>query len=242
MYLLQAGITMDVDKMPFEHLIAVLLFFLLVLCMVFINGVSFKLGDKEINIGGVRKLLARKDEDTRLKESLKRFADEIDHEIEADLYDLIEDMDVRIERVLLQEHCYFTLDKFSAIVKKELYKRVRRNNLKDKLSEDSIDKYVDKALKAVEERYELFLAKVTNVKCGDKYSGFHDIKKAVRQELLLWAKEASNILIAGMKKKIAKYEDSKKSFRTSVARKFCCDDCIAKNKNYIKNLIGEEIV
>jgi hypothetical protein len=238
MYLLQAGITMDVDKMPFEHLIAVLLFLLVVLGMVFINGVSFKIGDKEINIGGIRKLLAWKDEDTRLKENLKRFADDVDNEIEADLYDLIEDMDVRIERILLQEHCYFTLDKFSAIVKKELHKRVRRNNLKEKLSEDSIDKYVDKALKNVEERYELFQAKVASVKCEDKYSGFQDIKEAIRQELLQWAKEASNILIAGMKKKIAKYEDSKKNFKTPSARKFCCDDCIAKNKVYIERLIS----
>jgi hypothetical protein len=236
MYLLQAGISMNVDKMPFGHLIAVLLFLLVVFGLVFINGLSFKIGNKEVNIGGIRRLLARKDEDVRLKENLKRFSDDVDHEIEADLYDLIEDMDVRIERVLLREHCYFTLDKFSAIVKKELYKRVRRNNLKEKLAEDSIDKYVDRALKNVEERYALFQAKIAGIKCGDTYSGFSDIKAAVRQELLNWAKEASNILVAGMKKKIAKYEDSKDSFKTSSARKFCCDDCIAKNNIYIERL------
>jgi hypothetical protein len=235
MFLLQA-ISMDVDKMPFGHLIAVLLFLLVVLGLVFMNGLSFKIGDKEINIGGIRRLLARKDEDTRLKESLKRFSDDVDHETEADLYDLIEDMDTRIEHILLKEHCYFTLDKFSAIVKKELYKRVRRNNLKDRLSEESVEKYVEKVLKSVEERYELFQAKVSGVKCGDKYSGFQDIKDAVRQELLRWAKEASNILIAGMNKKIAKYEGSKSAFKTSSARKFCCDDCIAKNKAYIERL------
>jgi hypothetical protein len=227
---------MDVDNMPFGHLLAILLFLFVVLCLVFMNGLSFKVGDKEVNIGGIRRLLARKDEDTRLKESLKRFSDDVDHETEADLYDLIEEMDTRIERVLLQEHCYFTLDKFSAIVKKELYKRVRRNNLKDRLSEESLEKYVEKMLKDVEERYELFLAKVSGVKCGDRYSGFRKIREAVRQELFLWAQDASKILVAGMNKKIAKYEDSKQSFKTSGARKFCCDDCITKNKAYIERL------
>jgi hypothetical protein len=232
---------MDVDKMPFGHLIAVLSFLLVVLGLVFMNGLSFKIGDKEINIGGVRRLLARKDEDTRLKESLKRFSDEVDHETEADLYDLIEDMDARIEGILLSEHCYFTLDKFSAIVKEQLYKRVRRNSLKDRLTEDSIEKYVEKILKNVEERYDLFQAKVTAVKCGDTYAAFKKIKEAVRQELLLWAKEASNILVSGMNKKITKYEDSKAEFKTTSARKFCCDDCITKNKLYIKNLTGGDI-
>jgi hypothetical protein len=235
MYLLQA-ISMDVDNMPFEHLIAILLFLLVALGLVFINGLAFKIGDKEITLGGILRLLAKKDEDTRLKESLKRFADDVDHETEADLYDLIEEMDTRIEGVLLSAHCYFTLDTFSEIVREALYKRVRRNNLKERLSEESVEKYVEKVLKDIEERYELFLVKVSRVKCGDTYSGFRDIKESVRQELLRWAKETSNILVNGMEKKITKYEDSKKGFKTPEARKFCCDDCIAKNRMYIEHL------
>lgn len=236
MYLLQSGISVDVTNMPFGHLIAVLLFLLVIIVLVFINGITLKLGEREINIGGIMKLLAKKDEDIRLKESLKRFSDEIDHEIEADLYDLIEDMEFRIERVLLREHCYFTLDSFVSIVMKELYKRVRRNNLKDKLAEDSQEKYVEKILHTVEERYELFQAKVSGVKCGDRYTEFAVIKDAIRQELCLWAKNACNVLILGMKKKIARYEASKDDFKTSGARKFCCDHCIAKNQSYIDRL------
>jgi hypothetical protein len=236
MYLLQSGISVDITNMPFGHLIAVLLFLLVIIALVFINGITMKIGNKEINIGGIRKLLAKRDEDILLKESLKRFSDEIDHETEADLYDLIEDMEFRIERVLLREHCYFTLDSFVAIVKKELYKRVRRNNLKDKLAEDSREKYVEKMLHAVEERYEFFQAKVSGVKCGDQYTEFTAIKDAIRQELCLWAQDACNVLILGMKNKIARYNESKDAFKTISARKFCCDHCVAKNQSYIDRL------
>jgi hypothetical protein len=167
------NILFDITNVSFEKLLLLIAFGTFIV----INGITLKWGDKEFNLGGMRKKLAKRDEDTLIKENLKRFADDIDHEMEADLYDLIEEMDGRIEGVLLGEHCYFTLDKFSAIVKKELYKRVRRNNLKDHLSDDSIEKYADKILKDVEERYELFQAKVAGSKCGDKYSQFGKIKQ-----------------------------------------------------------------
>jgi hypothetical protein len=236
MYLLQSGISVDVTNMPFGHLIAVLSFLLVIIAVVMINGITIKIGNKEMHIGGIRKLLAKKDDDILLKENLKRFSDEVDQEIEADIYDLIEDMEFRIERVLLNDHCYFTLDSFVAIVKKELYKRVRRNNLKEKLAEDSQKKYVDKMLHTVEERYELFQAKVSAVKCGDRYTEFAAIKDAIKKELYLWVQDACTVLVLGMKKKIVRYEEVKDDFKTAGARKFCYDHCIAKNQGYIDRL------
>jgi hypothetical protein len=238
MYLLNANIDLDFTDMSFEKLLLLIAFGAFAIVIIAINGITLKWGDKEFNFGGMRKKLAKRDKDTLLKESLKRFSDDVDHETEADLYDLIEEMDSRIENVLLGDHCYFTLDKFSAIVKKELYKRVRRNSLKDRLSEDSIEKYGDKILKDVEERYALFQAKVAGAKCGDRYSQFGKIKESVRQQILLWAANARDILIGGMEKKIAKYEATKDQFRIASTRKFCCDDCIAKNKVYIDRLRG----
>jgi hypothetical protein len=236
MYLLDANIDLDFTDMSFEKMLLLIAFGAFVIIIIVINGITLKWGDKEFNFGGMRKKLAKRDDDTLLKESLKRFSDDVDHETEADLYDLIEEMDGRIENVLLGDHCYFTLDKFSAIVKKELYKRVRRNNLKDRLSEDSIEKYGDKILKDVEERYALFQAKVAGAKCGDQYSQFGKIKESVRQQILLWTTNARDILIRGMEKKITKYEATKDQFNMAGARKICCDDCIAKNKVYIERL------
>jgi hypothetical protein len=225
--------------MPFEHLIVILLFFLVLVAVIFINGFSLKLGEKELNIGGIRRLLAQKDEDTLLKEKLKRFSDDVDHDIEADLYDLIDDLDSEIQRLALSQHCYFTFEKLSSIVKKELEKRIRRNNLKEKLAESSKNKYVSSILRDVEERYELLRAKVGLLNCGESYADFNVVEAGFREVLGKFFDEAREILVSGMKKKIKEYEGSKAQFKTTAARKCCCDDRIAKNKTYIKNLIGE---
>jgi hypothetical protein len=227
--------------MPFEHLIVILLFFLVLISVIFINGVSLKLGNKEIHIGGIRKLLAKKDEDTLLKESLKRFSDDVDHDIEADLYDIIEDMDTRIERMALTEHCYFTFEKFQNIIKSELYKRVRRNNLRERLSVESREKYVTRLLRDIEDKYQLLQAKVSGVKCGDTYAQFPAIRETVKTELYSFFDNAIALIVSGYRRKIEKYSAVKDQFKTTAARKFCCDDCIAKNKQYIKKLTGTEV-
>jgi hypothetical protein len=241
MYVLQAAITADLGTMPFEHLIVILSFLLVLIAVIFINGFSIKLGEKEIHIGGIRRLLAKKDEDILLKESLKRFSDDVDHDIVADLYDLIEDMDSRIERLALTEHCYFTFEKFQNIIKSELYKRVRRNNLRERLSVESREKYVTRLLRDIEEKYQLLQAKVSGVKCGDAYTQFPTIRETVKSELYAFFDNAIGVIVSGYKRKIEKYNETRDQFKTCVARKFCCDDCIAKNKVYIRNLTGEAI-
>jgi hypothetical protein len=240
MYLLQAAITADLGTMPFEHLIVILLFFLVLISVIFINGVSLKLGEKELNIGGIRRLLAKKDEDTQLKEKLKRFSDDVDHDIEADLYDLIDDLDSEIQRLALSRHCYFTFEKLSSIIKRELEKRIRRNNLKEKLAESGKNKYVSTILRDVGERYDILRAKVGLLNCGESYAEFGAVKEGFRGVLDKFFDGAKGIMVSGMEKKIRKYEETKDRFKTPAARKFCCDDCIAKNKAYIKNLTGTE--
>jgi hypothetical protein len=245
MYLLQTSvITVDYNRLALPHLIAfvaIIFAALLVLVIIFTYGVTVEWGNKKFSIGGIKRLLARKDADARIKEGLKKFTDDVDREAEADLYDLIEDMDSRMEHVLLKEHCYFTLDRFVAIAKRELYKRVRRNNLKERLAEENIDRYTDKVLRNIETRYDVFQLKLSGVKCGESYEKFPVIKEAVRKELLLWANGARAVLINSMKKKIEKYEAANPEFKTAEMRKFCCADCIVKNKAYIKNLIGEGV-
>ncbi|GMO52009.1 MAG: hypothetical protein Pg6C_17200 [Treponemataceae bacterium] len=241
---LQAEVAVDFNSLPHVHLfvfagIVFAAFTLLV--VVFSYGITFKWGNKEITVGGIKRLLSKKDDDMLLKESLKRFSDEIDNDIEADIYDLIDDIDTRIENVLLREHCYFTFNRFISIIKKELYKRVRRNNLKERLSKEHRDKYIEKMILDIDEKYDVFRVKASIAKCNDIFSEFKAIKNSVRDELTRFVADAVEILVSGMKKKIERYENAKPEFKTDVARRFCCDDCITKNKAYIKNLTGMEV-
>jgi len=238
-YLLDANIQMDVNAMPIEHLLIIVLSALVLVAIVFINGFSLKFGEKELNIGGIMRLLAKRDKDALLKESLKKFTDDVDHEVTANLYDLVEELEDHLEPPLIQgEHCYFTFEKFSAIVKSELYKRIRRNNLWEKLTESSRDRYIATILKDIEKRYRLLQEKVKQVKCGDSYEEFAAIKEPIRKVLDKFFDGAAKIMVAGMEKKIDEYEKTKPEFKTTAARKICCDDCIEKNKSRIKKLQG----
>jgi len=239
LYLLEAGVKMNVNELPLEHLLIIVLSVLFLAAIVFINGVSFKLGGKELNVGGIPRLLAKRDKDTLLKESLKKFTDDVDHEVTANLYDLVEDLEDRLEPPLVSgEHCYFTYEKFSAIVKSELYKRIRRNNLREKLTESGRDRYINTVLKDIEKRYGHLREKVKQVKCGDDYAEFGAVKGAIRNVLAEFFDGAAAILVAGMEKKIEKYAETKPEFITAAARKNCCDDCIEKNKSRIRKLSG----
>ena len=70
MYLLETSVTMDVNTLSIVHLLIIVLSLLALIVIVFTNGFSFRSGEKEINIGGVLRLLAKRDKDTLLKENL----------------------------------------------------------------------------------------------------------------------------------------------------------------------------
>jgi hypothetical protein len=242
LFLLQAGgLSIDVDQMKFENLALVVGAALIAIILIFMYGITLKWGDKEIVIGGLKKLIAKKDEDTRLKEELKRFTDDVDNDITNHLYDLVDAMDFRLEKIMVKEHCFFSFGEFIRLVQEELKKRIRRNNLKERMSEESREKYADKILHNIRERYTAFQYKAANVKCGDTYADFNDLEAAVQQEIMGFVSDTIGILVSGMRKKIEKYEATKPKFKTADARKFCCDDCISKNERYIKDLIGTEV-
>ena len=236
MYLLAADIKFDSTSISFENLLVLCSFALVLIAIVFINGFSIKIGDKEINIGGILRLLARKDEDVLLKENLHRFSEEIDHSMNGELYDLVDSLNYEIEGIALKEHCYFTFEKFISILKTELEKRVRRNNLKEKLSNTSRERYVEGVMKNIEAKYEMLQAKVTNLKCGESYAQFSSVKDAVRKILYQFFDGAKEILIEGCKKKVKRYNEDKSKFKTVALRISSCDLPIEKNELYIKGL------
>jgi hypothetical protein len=244
MYLLSTGITIDYAELPLAHLLvlaAAVFAALIALTALVTSGVSFKWGDKEVAIGGIKRLLAKKDEDTRLKERLKRFSDEVDEDTSACIFDLVDDMGSRLERTAMSmgDHCVFTAGEFVRLAQEELKRRVRRNNLKKRLAEESREAYVEKILRDVRERYAAFQYKAARVKCGDSYPDFAALEQTVKDEIGGFADGAVDLLVGGMKRKIARYKEARGEFNTAEARKFCCDDCIAKNLVYIKNLTGK---
>jgi hypothetical protein len=234
------SIIVDYNHLPITHLIvlaAVVFAFLGLLSVIFTYGLTFKWGDKEIVIGAIKRLLAKKDEDIRLKEELKRFTDGVDNDIANQLYDLVDGMDFRLEKIMVKEHCFFSFGEFIRLVQEELKKRIRRNNLKERMAGNR-ETYAEKILHDVHERYKAFQYKSSNVPCHDTFEDFDIIEEALKKEIEQFMVDAAAILTDGMKKKINRYEETKPQFKTKEARKFCCDDCISKNIAYIKSLAG----
>ena len=173
LFLLQAGgVSMNVDKMKFENLALIVGVALIAIVLIFMYGITLKWGDKEIVIGGLKRLLAQRDDDTRVKDALKRFTDDVDKDITNQLYDLVEGMDFRLEKLMVKEHCFFSFGEFIRLVQEALKKRIRRNNLKERMSVESREKYTDKILRDIKERYTAFQYKAANVQCGDTYADF----------------------------------------------------------------------
>jgi len=236
MNLLNADVKLDVANMTLEHLFVVCSFLLVVIAIVFINGFSIKSGDKEINIGGIHRLLAKKDEDILLKENLHEFSEKVDREVNGNLYDLVDSLNYEIDSIANKEHCYFTYEKFISIFKNELEKRVRRNNLKEKLAKINRENYTATIIGNVESQYNKLRIKVSNLNCGETYAEFTVIKDAAQKILNKFFDGTKIILIEGCRKKIKKYNEYKEKFKTVTARKSSCDYPTEKNEGYIRDL------
>lgn len=234
--LLDANITMDVASMSIEHILIVCSFLLVLIAIIFINGFSIRLGDKELNIGGVLRLLARKDEDVLLKENLHKYSEDVDHDVNGHLYDLVDNLNYQIDGIAIKEHCYFTFEKCLSIFKSELEKRVRRNNLKDKLSQNSRENYTANIMSNIESQYGKLQVRVSNLSCGESYADFSIIKDSLQKLLNKFFDNSKTILIDGCRKKIKIYNEYKDRFKTIGARKASCDFPIEKNERYIKDL------
>jgi hypothetical protein len=227
---------MAVEQLPFEHLLVIVLCFIIAIAFVFINGISLKLGDKEVAIGGLKRLFAKRDADVFVKERLKKQIDEIDESMTADVSDLIDAMSFKFEQLLVNKHCWFTMDKFIGLIKRALFKRVRRNNLKIKLCESNKAKYVEQILGEVKAEYRILQIKAAAVQCHDQYMEFTVIEPEVREVLGTFFDETHKIVISKIREKIKLYEIAQSEFKTPELRKQSCDIPIQKNRQYMTNL------
>jgi hypothetical protein len=174
--------------------------------------------------------------DVFIKERLKKQIDEIDEEMGADLLNLVDAMNTQFEQILLGKHCWFTLDKFVGLIKKELIRRVRRNNLKVKLCGINKEKYILQIMTQVKEQYKVLQLKAADADCADLYTDFSQIEEAVREVIGAFFDETKRIVMSRIESKIKLYETAREEFKTAELRKQACETPLSKNRDYIKHL------
>lgn len=225
------------SSIPQTNLIVYTSIIFCAIIVIFINGIHVKLGSKEIWLLGIGAKLSARDNDMNLREFLKKQTDEIDKAIINDIDDIVDEIEYKMDNILGDEqHCWFTYSRLVTIIKQELYKRVRRNNLKVRLCESTKEKYIERIVNNIREKYDLLQAKSEKVSCGDVYPSFHKIEDQVYKIVENFFDEARSLEIAGISAKIKIYEDVRPKFKTKSMRESSCDEQIAKNKKYLENL------
>jgi hypothetical protein len=208
---------------------------IIVLAVIILNSnLKLRWGDKEWHIGKE----GRKTEDGVLKDTLFRLTADIDHRYMSDIFDIADRMKVKFEQVITEKHCWFTLYRFTDLIYDEVCKRIRRNNLKIKLSEQTIEAYINDILQQVGAEYAVLQIKAKLVKCEEQYPDWKDIETDVRSILADSIHAMKRCMVTLFMEKVKLYEEYADKFCEKTSRENCIDKPIEKNKNYIKAFGG----
>lgn len=237
MYLLD-GVNADFTDMPFNNLLLIVGFLIIVLLFVSIIGINLKWGEKEINIGGLWKRMSKKDDDEDIKERLKKIIDGIDEDMRADLYDLNDEISDET-RTVYQGICYFPSEKMSDIVKSVLDKRVDRNRLTEKLSDTKRASYIQEIKKDIRGKYTFFYRMSKETVCKDIYPLPDEVFGKLDALVDKWDLDSRAIIIKRKIEKIGIYKDSQEGFKVQRYRQKFCLDKIRDNIKYIRGMGGE---
>jgi hypothetical protein len=237
MYLLN-GVNADFTDMPFNNLLLIIGFLIVVLLFISLVGINLKWGDREINIGGLWKRMSKKDDDEEIKERLKKVMDGIDEDMKADLYDLNDEISYET-RNIYQGVCYFPAEKMADIVKSVLDKRVDRNKLTEKLSDTKRSSYIQDIKKNVREKYTFFYRMSKETVCKDIYPTPDEILGKLDALVDKWDLDSRAIIIKRKIEKIGIYKDSQEGFKVQRYRQKFCLDKIRDNIKYIRGMGGE---
>jgi hypothetical protein len=219
-----------------------------VLCAVvflLLRGFKGKFGPLEI--GGLReeldnKIKETKEEETKIREDndlgieLKKFMDEVDENLHADLIAKIEEIDRKVNEFFIDSECEFPIFRFMNSIKKEFYNRVNYNDLKNRLKTSSRDAYIKRLKDDIRNEYDHTYRLTLNLKCGLKYPSFSIVEQQLFSTVDWVIAEFLKILKTRIEEKIAKYKGDQPLFKTENRRIKHVDVPLKRNQDYLAAL------
>jgi hypothetical protein len=210
-----------------------------------LRGFKGKFGPVEI--GGLReeldgKIKEAREEEAKIREDndlgieLKKFTDEVDENLHADLITKIEEIDKRVIEFFVSSECEFPVFKFMGSIKKELYNRVNYNDLKNRLKTSGRDAYIKRLKDDIRNEYDHTYRLTLNLKCGLKYPAFSVVEHPIFSAVDWVMAEFLNIEKIRIREKIAKYEEVRPLFKTELRRKKHVDAPLKRNRDYLTAL------
>jgi hypothetical protein len=210
-----------------------------------LRGLKGKFGPVEI--GGLReeldgKLKESKEEENKIREDndlgieLKKYMDEADANLHADLIAKIEEIDKKVIGFLAGSECEFPIFRFIGAIKKELYNRVNYNDLKNKLKTSGREAYIKRLKDDIRNEYDHTYRMTLNLKCGLKYPAFPIVEQPLFSAVDWIMAEFLDTERSRIKEKIAKYEDARPLFKTEDRRIKHVDIPLKRNRDYLAAL------
>ncbi|TAH55188.1 MAG: hypothetical protein EWM51_03650 [Treponema sp.] len=208
----------------------------LVFVVLMLRGVKLGIGDKTVSVGSVDRRFTELKADDEERKKLFKFASHVDDSLKGDLRRIVRSIDEAISNINPNALCEFTSVRIVDIIKGELFQRLDDNNLKECLSVTMREGYFQDIERRVRERYNFFQNKTSATKCGDVYPEWEQVEPAIYVLIRTWGDESIKALASRMREKIERYIEARSLFRSPSARKENCDDCITRNRGYLKNL------
>jgi hypothetical protein len=216
-----------------------------VIVFLLLRGFKGKFGPLEI--GGLReeldgKLKEAKEEEAKIREDndlgieLKKFTDEVDENLHADLIAKIEEIDKKVINFFAGSECEFPVFRFMGSIKKELYNRVNYNDLKNRLKTSGRDAYIKRLKDDIRNEYDHTYRLTLNIKCGLKYPEFSIVEQQLFSAVDWVMAEFLRILKYRIEEKIAKYKEVQQLFKTEDRRAKHVDVPLKRNQDYLSAL------
>jgi hypothetical protein len=209
------------------------------------HGFKGKFGPLEI--GGLRDEMVGKIKEAREEEiktsedndlgiELKKFTDEVDANLRADLIAKIEEMDHKVNDFFAGSECEFPVFRFMGAIKKELYNRVNYNDLKNRLKASGREAYIKRLKNDIQNEYDHTYRLTLNLKCGFKYPPFSNVEYQLLAAVDWVMAEFLNIEKSRIREKISKYEEYLPLFKTNMRRVRHVDIPLKRNQDYLTAL------
>jgi hypothetical protein len=216
-----------------------------VVIFLLLRGVKGKFGPLEI--GGLReeldgKIKEAKEEEIKIREDndlgmeLKKFMDEVDANLHADLIAKIEEIDRKVNAFFAGSECEFPVFRFMGSIKKELYNRVNYNDLKNRLKTSGREAYIKRLKDDIRNEYDHTYRLTLNLKCGLKYPDFSIVEQQLFSAVDWVMAEFLRILRARIDEKISRYKEDQPLFKTEIRRIKHVDAPLKRNQDYLAAL------
>jgi hypothetical protein len=223
----------------------IILAVLAVIVFLLLSGFKGKFGPVEI--GGLReemdsKIRQAREEEIKIREDndlgieLKKFTDEADENLHADLIAKIEETDKRINEFFIGSECEFPIFRFMGAIKKELYNRVNYNDLKNRLKTSGRDAYIKRLKDDIRNEYDHTYRLTLNLKCGIKYPHFSIVEQQLFSAVDWVMAEFLRIIKNRIEEKISKYKAYQPLFKMEIRREKHVDIPLKRNQGYLADL------